>query len=270
MAVQNPEVSEEARSDLVVIEDKGDYALMRINRPEKRNAMSRAMRLAMLAAMDQVRGKYKVVVLTGTDKSFCSGIDLKESHADREEGRGEDPKSDWNEVNIAIRRHPSIFIAAVNGIALGGGSTLINVCDLAIAANEAEIGMPEMGFATYPGLAGPAMQIALPRKRAAYMILTARRVGGQQAKEWGMVNEAVPLDDLLDAADALARHVAQFDGAALTESKRAIDYIPNVVSDWRQAFDYGQKVNALIRSRTKGASEGLARFSAGQRNPGQG
>ncbi len=263
-------MAEETRTDLVVLEDKGDYILMRINRHEKRNAMSRAMRLAMLAAMEEVREKTKVVVLTGSETSFCSGVDLKESHADRQAGRGEDPKSDWNEVNLAIRRHPSVFIAAVNGIALGGGSTLINVCDLAIAAEEAEIGMPEMGFATYPGLAGPAAQIALSRKRAAYMILTARRISGRQAMEWGMVNECVPRADLLEAADALARHVSQFDGAALTESKRAIDYIPNVVSDWRQAFDYGQKVNALIRSRTKGASEGLARFTAGKRNPGQG
>ena len=263
-------MSEETRTDLVVLEDKGDYFLMRINRPEKRNAMSRAMRLAMLAAMEEVRGRCKVVVLTGTDQSFCSGIDLKESHADREAGRGEDPKSDWNEVNLAIRRHPAIFIAAVNGIALGGGSTLINVCDLAIAAEEAQIGMPEMGFATYPGLAGPAAQLALPRKRAAWMILTAKRIGGAQAKEWGLVNEVVPLADLLDAADALARHVAQFDGVALTESKRAIDYIPNVVSDWRQAFDYGNKVNALIRSQSQAQKQGLAKFSAGQRNPGQG
>lgn len=262
--------SGETRTDLVVLEDRQDYALMRINRPEKRNAMSRAMRIAMLAAMEEVRGRFKVVVLTGTDRSFCAGIDLKESLQDRQEGRPEDPASDWNEVNLAIRRHPAVFIAAVNGLALGGGSTLINVCDLAIAAEEAQIGMPEMGFATYPGLAGPAMQITIPRKRAAWMILTAQRVGGRQAMEWGIVNDCVPGAELLAAADRMARHIAQFDAVALTESKRAIDYVPNVVSDWRQAFDYGAKVNALIRSRSTAQTEGLSRFSAGQRNPGQG
>ncbi len=209
-------------------------------------------------------------VLTGTGTSFCAGVDLKESHADREAGLPEDPKSDWNEVNLAIRRHPAIFIAAVNGVALGGGSTLINVCDLAIAANEAQIGMPEMGFATYPGLAGPAAQIALPRKRAAWMILTTRRLDGPTAEAWGMVNQSVPLAELLDAADALARHVAQFDETALTESKRAIDYIPNLISDWRQAFDYGNKVNALIRSRSTAQRSGLAKFARGERNAGQG
>lgn len=257
-------------AERVDLEDRGDYALMRINRPSKRNAMNRAMRLAMLEAMEQARGQFKVVVLTGSDKSFCSGIDLKEGLKDREEGRGEDPRSDWHEVNLAIRRHPAVFIAAVNGVALGGGSTLINVCDLAIAAEEAEIGMPEMGFATYPGLAAPAAQIALPRKRAAYMILTAKRISGRTAEAWGLVNECVPLADLMDAADTLARHVAQYDATALTESKRAIDYIPNVVSEWRQAFEYGQKVNALIRSRTQAQQGGLKKFAAGERNPGQG
>ena len=263
-------MTEQVRDDLVVLTDKGDYVLMRMNRAEKRNAMSRAMRKAMLDAMDQVRDKYKVVVLTGTDQSFCSGIDLKEAHADRENGVPDDPATDWNEVNIAIRRHPAIFIAAVNGVALGGGPTLINVCDLAIAAHEAQIGMPEMGFATYPGLAGPAMQLTLPRKRAAWMILTATRIDGRRAEAWGVVNETVPLAGLLDAADAMARHVAQFDAVALTESKRAIDYIPNVVSEWRQAFDYGHKVNALIRSKSTAQRDGLARFSSGKRNPGQG
>ena len=258
------------KEELIVLEDRGDYAVMRMNRADKRNAVNRAMRIAMLDAMERVRATHKVVVLTGTDKSFCAGIDLKESRADREAGRGEDPTSDWNEVNIAIRRHPAVFIAAVNGLALGGGSTLINVCDLAIAAEEAEIGMPEMGFATYPSLAGPAAQLALSRKRAAFLILTAKRIDGATAEHWGLVNQCVPMAELLEAADTLARHVAQFDAAALTESKRAIDYIPNVVSDWRQAFEYGSKVNALIRSRSSAPREGLARFATGQRNPGQG
>lgn len=257
-------------SDLIVVEAREDYALLRINRPEKRNAMSRAARGGLLDAMESVRGRFKVCVLTGTDQSFCSGIDLKERFEDIENGVPDDPRTAWHEVNVAIRQHPAVFIAAVNGFALGGGTTLINVCDLAIAANEAQIGMPEMGFATYPGLAGPATQIALSRKRAAWMILTAKRIDGQTAERWGLVNMAVPLTELASAADELARHVAQFDAAALAESKRAIDQIPNVVSDWRQAFDYGAKVNAVIRAQSQAQKQGLAKFHRGERNKGQG
>jgi len=263
-------MADTAETDLIVTEDRGDYVLMRINRPEKRNAMNRALRIAMLDAMEAIRERFKVIVLTGTDQSFCAGIDLKESKADKEAGRSEDPKSDWNEVNLAIRRHPAIFIAAVNGTALGGGSTLIAVCDLAIAADDVQIGMPEMGFATYPGLAGPATQLTISRKRAAYMILTAERIDGQTAERWGLVNQSVPREELLDAADALARRIAQFDQVALTESKRALDYVPHVVSEWRQAFEYGAKVNAVIRSRTASYREGMARFAAGEKNAGQG
>jgi len=254
---------------LVIVEEREAYALIRINRHDKRNAMNEAARKALMEALDQIRGRFKVAVLTGTEGSFCSGIDLKESHAAREKGLAMDPKYSWSEVNLAIRAHPAIFIAAVNGIALGGGATLINVCDLAIAAEEAQIGMPEMGFATYPGLAGPTTQFSLPRKRAAWMMLTTKRIDGATAERWGLVNQVVPRAELLDVADEVARTVAQFDATALTESKHALDKLP-VVIDWRASFDFGQEVIGNIRKKTNAASEGLEKFSQGGRLAGQG
>src|ERR1700761_2559236 len=111
-------------SDLVVVEDREAYGLVRINRPEKRNAMSHAARVALADALVQVR-RHKVVVLTGTGPAFCAGVDLKEAAAERETGDGEASSREWIEVLLSIRRHPAVFIAAVNGFALGGGSTLI-------------------------------------------------------------------------------------------------------------------------------------------------
>lgn len=256
-------------SDLVVVGEREGYALIRINRHDKRNAMNEAARKAMLDALETIRGRFKVAVITGSETSFCSGIDLKEAHAAREQNLPQDARYSWAEVNAAIREHPAIFIAAVNGIALGGGTTLINVCDLAIAAEEAQIGMPEMGFATYPGLAGPTTQFSLPRKRAAWMMLTTHRIDGATAERWGLVNQVVPRAELLEAADKVARQVAQFDGTALTESKHALDQIP-VVVDWRAAFDFGQEVIGRIRANTDAASEGLEKFSRGERLAGQG
>jgi enoyl-CoA hydratase/carnithine racemase len=78
-----------------------------------------------------------------------------------------------------IREHPAIFVAAVNGFALGGGATLISMCDLAIAADQAEIGMPEIGFGAYPQYSGPAAQIQLTAKRAAWLVLTAECIDGR-------------------------------------------------------------------------------------------
>ena len=106
------------------------------NRPAQRNAMNRAARAGIVTALDECRGRAKVIVLAGNGPAFCTGMDPKE-----------DPSTSTG--------------------ALGGGSTLINTADLAIAAEEAQIGMPEIGFGLYPTQAGPAAQLRLSKKRAA-------------------------------------------------------------------------------------------------------
>lgn len=255
--------------NLIVVEDKGNYAVLRINRPEKRNAMNKAARSAMLKALEDIRGRFSAVVITGTDVSFCAGMDLKEASADREAGVEPDPVTSWQAVNVALRAHPAIFIAAVNGIALGGGVTLINICDLAIASERAQLGMPEMGFATYPGLAGPATQYSLSRKRTAWMMFTTERVDAETAEKWGLVNKVVPHEQLLAEAEAVAAKIGQFDKTALAVSKAAMDEIP-VTIDWEAAFEYGTRKNVEIGELTPAANEGLARFSKGERLVGQG
>jgi len=255
--------------NLVVVEEKENYAVMRINRPDKRNAMNVAARKAMLDALARLDGKYGVIVLTGTDTSFCAGLDLKEASADREAGIEADPATSWQAVNEAIRAHSSIFIAAVNGIALGGGVTLINVCDLAIASEKASMGMPEMGFATYPGLAGPSTQYSLNRKHTAWMMFTTDRIDGETAMRWGLLNKVVPHDQLLAEAEAVAARIGQFDKVALTVSKKALDIIP-VEIDWKKAFDFGNEQINKINAQTTAGSEGMARFSKGERLVGQG
>ncbi|MGX9961802.1 enoyl-CoA hydratase/isomerase family protein [Roseomonas sp. F4] len=246
------------------------WAEIRIDREAKRNAMDRASRQGLLEAFEALRENTRAIVLTGTGAAFCAGMDLKEREADRLagiEGAGEE----WIAVNMAIRSHPAIFIAAVNGLALGGGATLINCCDLAIASTKASIGCPEMGFATYPGMAGPAIQLSgITRKQAAWMVLTTNRIDGATAERWGMVTEVMEPDRLLPRAAEIAQQVARFDGVALAESKKALDRIPAIITDWQEAMDHGQMVNLTIRSRTSAQAEGNARFAAGIKNPGQG
>ena len=254
----------------IVVTAHENWAELRIDRDEKRNAMNRESRQGLLDAFAALRGTAKVIVITGTGRSFCAGMDLKEVEADRAvgiTGSGDE----WIGVNLAIRAHPAVFIAAVNGLALGGGSTLINMCDLAIASTQASIGCPEMGFATYPGMAGPAAQLSgITRKQAAWMILTAKRIDGATAERWGMVNECVEPEQLLPRAHDLARHIAQFDAVALAESKKVLDRIPAVITNWKDAMDHGQMVNETIRSKTTAQDNGRARFAAGIKNPGQG
>lgn len=256
----------------VLLEHLGEaVSRITLNRPDKRNAMSQAARAALIGALGECRGTSKVVILTGAGPAFCAGIDLKEAGERR--ARPPDDRSrasDWRTVQEEIRRHPAIVIASVNGFALGGGVTLVNVADLAVASETAQFGMPEIGFGVYPGLAGPATQLRLRPKHAAWMVLTARRIDGRTAESWGLVNLAVPAGQLESETLALARHVAQYDAVTLEVAKRALWEIPMRVPEWSDAMRLGEDLNAEIRSRTDVSGTRLRAFAAGERTPGQG
>ncbi len=239
--------------DHILLEDRGSYGVITLNRPEKRNAMSSAAQARLQEVLRQTVGRWPAIILTGAGTAFCSGIDLKER---RERlARGEEMPMEysrqghsWMETVEAIRKHPSIFIAAVNGHALGGGVSLINVCDLAIASEEAQIGMPEITFASYPTIAGPSTQLRILRKHAAWMILTGKSIDGVTAAKWGLVNRAVPAPRLMDEAAAIAARVAEFNPITLDWSKKALDDIPAHVSDWTAALEYGRGVTSVIQN----------------------
>ncbi|GAA4223945.1 hypothetical protein GCM10022254_02320 [Actinomadura meridiana] len=242
-----------ADHDLIRYEDlSGGVARITLNRPEKRNAMSRAARAALIEVLDRCEGQAKVIVLTGAGPAFCAGVDLKEAGEEEidTDRRGAGRRTSWLAVQERIRQHSAIIIAAVNGFALGGGLTLINSSDLAIAADDAPIGMPEVGFGLYPGLAGPSTQLRLGAKRAAWMVLTADRITGATAAEWGLVNLAVPADELQDAALDLARRVGRHNGVTLGWAKRALHEIPMYISDWTKALEYGEDVRYQIKARS--------------------
>ncbi len=238
--------------DLVLLEDFGSYACITLNRPEKRNAMSTAAQMQLQDVLRRCVGRYAAAVITGAGVAFCSGIDLKERR-ERLEG-GDAPKEysrqghSWIETIEAVRKHPTVFIAAVNGVALGGGVALINACDIAIASETAMIGTPEVSFASYPTVAGPTTQLRILRKHEAWMILTGKSIDGITAAKWGLVNKAVPQADLLDEAKALAAHIAQFNPVTLDWSKKALDDIPSQVSDWTAALEYGRAVTSVIQN----------------------
>ena len=100
---------------LIAVEEKETHAVICLDRPEKKNAMNRAARRELLAALAALQ-RCRAIVLTGTGDSFCSGVDLKEIQADAEAGTPPEPASDWIEVNLAIRRHPAVAEVAVFGV----------------------------------------------------------------------------------------------------------------------------------------------------------
>lgn len=236
--------------ELILFDEFERYAVITFNRPEKLNALSSPMVQALQERLEECRGRHSVVVITGRGKAFCAGVDLRERNEWVRKGakiRGDSVRNRWYDtMGSIIRNHPSIFIAAVNGLALGAGVTLVNICDLAIMAEEAEIGIPQITWGIYPGIAGASTQTRILRKHAAWPIVTGRRMNAEMAVDVGMVNMSVAAEKLLDEAKALAAHIAQFDPIALDWCKKALDQIPSQIGDWSVALEYGRGVTNVV------------------------
>lgn len=237
--------------ELILFDEFENYAVITFNRPEKMNALSSPMVLQLQERLEDCRGRHSAIVITARGKAFCAGVDLRERNEWVRKGakiRGDNVRNKWYDtMGTIIRNHPAIFIAAVNGLALGGGATLVNVCDLAIMAEDAKIGIPQIKWGIYPGIAGASAQVRVLRKHAAWPILTGRSLTAAEAVDIGMVNMAVPRETLLDEAKALAAHVAQFDPIALDWCKKALDQIPSHIADWSVALEYGRGVDNIIQ-----------------------
>lgn len=257
-------------SELIVVTEHEHWATIRLARAPKRNALNREMRDALRVHLDALKARVRVIILTGSDSIFCAGLDLKEREQEKSAGMPDTAGDEAIELNAAIREHPAVLIAALNGVALGAGVTLMNSCDLAVAADTATIGCPEIGFATYASMAGPTTQLTALRRRAAWLLLTAERIDAATAERWGLINEVVEAAQLTTRVEELAARIAQFDAIALREVKKALNHIPAEITDWRAAMAYGQTVNHTIRRETSAAAEGLSHFASGGRNIGQG
>lgn len=243
-------------SPTIRVEHHAGWARIRIVRPEKRNALDRATRVALGGAIAGLGADIRAVVLTGTGTSFCAGLDLKERAAEIAAGAPDTAGAEAIALNGAMRAHRAVFIAGVNGLALGGGMTLVNTCDLALAAEDAAFGTPEIGFATYASMAGPTSRLLLNRKRAGWLLLTGERIDAVTARDWGLVNAVVAPAELDARCADLAARIAGFNAAALTAIKASLDAVPGATVDWERALVFGQGVNAAIRG-AAGTDDGL-------------
>ncbi|MCW2606264.1 MAG: Short chain enoyl-CoA hydratase [Frankiales bacterium] len=216
----SPDPSAPEASVLVARHDH--VLLVTLNRPHARNAVDADLARGVADAMDQAEADPDVrcVVLTGAgDRSFCAGADLKAL------GRGEAPYAPGREhYGFAgfVRRVTGVpVVAAINGTALGGGTELVLACDLAVAADTASFGLPEVHRGLFAA-AGGVLRLPeqLPRKVAMRMVLTGQPVDAQEALRWGLVNEVVPAADVVQAALRLAAQVAAVAPLAVQASKR--------------------------------------------------
>src|SRR3546814_9044595 len=172
-------------SELVLVERHDTHVVLTLNRPDKRNAVNIELADEIIQTLGTLED-VPVIVVTGAGPAFCAGVDLKERVRTWSTSLGAHRGQYWVEVNDVIRKHPAVFIAAVNGFALGGGLTLVNNCELAVASEAASFGMPALSFGVFPGLAGPTTMARIKPKHSAEMIFTARRICPATAHRWGI------------------------------------------------------------------------------------
>jgi len=209
-----------------IVEDRGEVEVWTIAGEARRNTFSRAMLAGLHAELARAAAKraLRCVVLTGQgQKAFCAGADLKE-RAGMSVEQVQQFLRDLRSALRAIERSPRVFVAAVNGAALGGGCELCLACDLRIAATSAELGLPEVSLGIIPGAGGTQrLARAIGVARAKELILTGRRIGGEEAAALGLVSRAVAPERLLPEALAWAGLVARNAPVSLRQAKRAID-----------------------------------------------
>jgi enoyl-CoA hydratase/carnithine racemase len=194
-----------------------------LNRPERLNALGREVLAALSAEIGRaVAGGARVLLLTGSGRAFCAGADLKERRGMDAEARLAHNRAIGAAV-AALAAAPMPTLAALNGLALGGGLELALACDLRLAAADAQLGLTEARIGGIPGAGGTQR---LPRligpARALEMILTGDPVSAATAADWGLVNAALPDAALPAEAARLAAHLAGRSASAAALAKAAV------------------------------------------------
>ena len=259
--------------ETVIYEKEGGVAVMTLNRPEVKNAFDARMQAEMDAVLTEVAKDpdARVLIITGAGKAFCTGADvaylmsLGEEHKLHQTTMEEMIRGDGNILTtvLKIRNLPKPVIAAVNGVAAGGGLALALACDLRIASEDARFNMiftkrgviPESGSTfNLPRLVGTA--------RALELIFTAETVDAAEADRIGLVNRVVPADQLMKATKELAGKIAQNSPLAMGFSKAAI-YKGMVETDIAAQMDYEAYVENVLFG-TEDFKEGINSFMEGR------
>jgi enoyl-CoA hydratase/carnithine racemase len=201
---------------LTTTEESGGTVVLTLNRSNKRNALSKALRAEIVSRLDDFEKSEHIrsVVLTGAGPVFCAGFDRDELAS----GAMEEIFADANEYHRRVFTFGKPLIAAVNGPALGGGCDLAAMCDFRIATNSAVFGQPQIHFGAAASY--ELMRVVLGSGHAREMCLTGRSYDAQESLAIGLVNRVVSADELLTVAGELASVVASLPDGVASSSKR--------------------------------------------------
>jgi enoyl-CoA hydratase len=207
----------------IIVETRGRVGVIRLNRPQALNALNSEMIGEIAAAVDAFEADAAIgcMVVTGSDKAFAAGADIKEMAAKTYmEAFMSDFAATWDRV--AHARKP--VIAAVAGFALGGGCELAMQCDLIIAADTARFGQPEIKLGIIPGIGGTQrLTRAVGKAKAMDLILTGRMMDAAEAERAGLVARVVPAADLMAEAMKAAEAIAALSLPSVMVAKEAVN-----------------------------------------------
>jgi enoyl-CoA hydratase len=210
-------------TDLVLLERPAEgVVLLRINRPEARNALNLEVRKLLAKHLSEIGedSTTRAVVLTGNSKSFAAGADIKEM---AEAGTIEMLQRGVHKLWRAIAGCPKPVIAAVSGYALGGGCELAMTCDIIVAGESARFGQPEVNIGIIPGGGGTQrLTRAVGKYKAMKYILTGELFSAKEALDMGLISEMVPDPEVEGRAIDLARQIAALPPLAIQLAKEAV------------------------------------------------
>lgn len=225
--------------ETVRYESTGHVARVTINRPDKRNALNVTVmaELREAVALSRMDAEVRVVVLTGAgDKAFSAGGDLGGFSAEQSKVEQHRLRATLADLFEDMVRLGKPIVARVNGHALAGGFGLMCACDLVVAADTAEFGMPEINMGLWPFIITATVSRRLPRAKALELMMTGERIPAAEAERWGIVNRVVPASDLDKAVDDLAATLASKSPAIMRLGKDSFYAAQDM--GFRESLDY--------------------------------
>lgn len=234
-----------------------------LNRPERRNALSQALMVEMLDALDAVATdeSVRVLVIEGQGPAFSAGHDLAEMTENRAAEYYEELFATCVKVMTRVHELPQPVIAKVHGVATAAGCQLVAACDLAVAADDARFATPGVNIGLFCSTPMVPVARAIGPKRALEMLFTGEMIDAPTALDWGLVNRVVPIDRLDDAVVELAERIATASPYVLALGKRAFyaqdqlseaaayDIAAPVMTDNAQADDAQEGMRAFLEKR---------------------
>jgi enoyl-CoA hydratase/carnithine racemase len=242
----------------ILFEADGPFAVITLNRPQRRNALSLELMRELIACLNEIGGnrELRVVLLRAAGKVFCSGHDLSQMTG-RDINDYREVFDVCTELMTRLQSIPQPVIAEVQGVATAAGCQLVATCDMAIASDEAAFATPGVKIGLFCTTPMVALTRAIGRKRALEMLMTGEMVDAVTAAEWGLVNSVVPAAELAERTRKLATRIAEASSLTVALGKQA--FYTQIDLDQPKAYAYAKEVmsmNALAAD----AQEGISAF----------